>query len=214
MKASVLKSISLKICIFVFIALTFSGCLFVKQEVREEEEAPTPSLQVVKPEILMSDQIIRSKKGDMIAQYPQDWFLVDVEDKVNPDVFAMAVNSDYTLGAVFSVIRKSEKVDESVRKEGVIGLAKAAFDRRAKKSAGTVALVGGFSELKLGGLQFGRYQFTSQNKTLASLAAVFVTESGQACEFDLIPMNITGKPIPDKLEIERIFNSILATVKY
>lgn len=195
-------------------ALAVSGCLFVKQEVRDEEEAPSPSLQVVKPEILMSDQLIRSKKGDMIAQYPQDWFLVDVEDKVNPDVFAMAVNSDYTLGAVFSIVRKNEKVDEAIRKEGVIGLAKAAFDRRAKKSSGTVALVGGYSELKLGGLQFGRYQFTSQNKTLASQAAVFVTESGQACEFDLIPMNITGKPIPDKLEIERIFNSILATVKY
>lgn len=209
-----MKNISLQIIIFAILALAVSGCLFVKQEVRDEEEAPSPSLQVVKPEILMSDQLIRSKKGDMIAQYPQDWFLVDVEDKVNPDVFAMAVNSDYTLGAVFSIVRKNEKVDEAIRKEGVIGLAKAAFDRRAKKSSGTVALVGGYSELKLGGLQFGRYQFTSQNKTLASQAAVFVTESGQACEFDLIPMNITGKPIPDKLEIERIFNSILATVKY
>jgi hypothetical protein len=68
--------------------------------------------------------------------------------------------------------------------------------------------------MKLGGLSFGRYQFTTQNKTLASQAAVFITESGQPCEFDLIPMNITGKPIPDKLEIDRIFSSILATIKY
>jgi hypothetical protein len=193
--------------------LLFYSCIVVKKEILEEELPSNTSISQ-KPEIMMSEQIIRSKSGDMIALLPKDWFFVDVSDKASTDIFAMAVNSDYTLGAIFTNLKKFEISDEIINKEGLLGLARLSFERHQKKTAGTARQVGKYNTIQIGTLSFSKYEFalTAESPTVQS--AVFMTDFGQYYEFALMPMNITGKPIPDKLERERIFRSILTSVQY
>jgi hypothetical protein len=202
----------------IFIILTFililgtDGCLIIKHKQVEE---PQPVIQLSpKPEIPMSEEIVRSRKGDMIAFLPKDWFFVDVEEKASADIFAVAVNPDYTLSAVFSIIRKTDRIDEVVDKEGLLGLARTSFARHEKKTAGTVKQVGNYSSIQLGPLEFVMYEFSTSASSEATRAAVFKSSLNQYYQFALVPMNFNGKPQPDKAEIDVIFNSILATIQY
>jgi hypothetical protein len=162
----------------------------------------------------MSDEIVRSKDGDMISFIPKDWFFVNVEDKASSEVFAVAVNPDYTLAAVFSMMRKSPELGEVCQKEGVIGLARMFMDKRQNKTAGAVTMLGSPSTVNMGPLNFGRYNFNASGGTSKGRAAVFISSIGQYYEFALIPMDFRGKPLPTQDEIETIFTSILATIQY
>ncbi|TAL67908.1 MAG: hypothetical protein EPN82_12550 [Bacteroidetes bacterium] len=167
-----------------------------------------------KPEIPMSDKLVRSKKGDIIAFLPQDWFFVDVEEKASADVFAVAVNPDYTLSAVFSTIRKNEVTDSVVIKEGLLGLARTSLSYHENKTAGAVKQLGRYSLIQLGTMSFAKYNFSNSSGALVTQTAVFKSSINQYYEFSLIPMNISGKPLPAQNEIDKIFNSIIATIQY
>jgi hypothetical protein len=167
-----------------------------------------------KPQLEMSDDLVRSKKGDMISNIPKGWFFVDVEEKSSSDVFSVAVNQDYTLAAVFSSLRKSDKIDLIIKKEGLLGLARISFDRRLNKSGGSLKQSGKYSTLELGTLNFGRYDFMNDDSFYAASSAVFISSLENFYEFSLIPLNFTKKAYPGKDEFEKIFQSILATIQY
>jgi hypothetical protein len=161
----------------------------------------------------MSDVHVRSKKGDMIAFLPKDWFFVDVEEKASSDIFAVAVNPDYTLSAVFSVIRKTDRIDSVVSKEGLLGLARIAFDRHERKTAGAVKQNGVYSTIQMGSFPLAEFNYFATGNSAKAQSAVFVSSINQYYEITLIPMNISGKKIPEKEDIDKYFQSILATIQ-
>jgi hypothetical protein len=195
----------------IFIILC-SSCLVVKHP--DTGDVTTTVSLSPKPEIDMSDEIVRSKQGDIISFIPKDWFFVDVKEDVSSDIFAVAVNPDYTLSAVFSVLRKSDQVDKTIEKEGLLGLARLSYTRRERKSAGSVILAGKYQPLEIGTNAFFKYEFTSRGGTLKAQAVVFKSSLNQFYEFALIPMDFTGKTIPPQEEIDKTFRSIVTTIKF
>ncbi|MCX6148096.1 MAG: hypothetical protein NTW25_12745 [Candidatus Kapabacteria bacterium] len=190
-----------------------NSCIIVKEKEQKEEVKTSISLSP-KPEIDMSDQMVRSTLGDMIAFLPKDWFFVDGEDKAPAEVYAIAVNPDYSLCAVFSEIRKNDEIDEIVKKESLMGLARLSYEKHNKKSAGSVQLVGKFQNMVLGQKNFVKYEISNSNGAITSKVIVFQSDMNHYYQFTLIPMDVQGKPIPPKDEINKIFNSILATIRY
>lgn len=207
-------SFSFFIICLLFLISFLPSCIVVKEEIKEEEEFLPSIIISPKPEIEMSDVVVRSKKGDMISMIPKDWFFIDVEDKASSDIIAVAVNPDYTLAAVFSTLRKNEFVDDVFAKEGLLGLARLSFEHHFNKTAGAVKLIDKYKEIDIGLLKFGFFQYFATNTNLKSRNAVFKSDFDNYYEFALIQMDITGKPIPKENEIEKIFNSILATIQY
>ena len=150
----------------------------------------------------------------MIAFLPKDWFFIDVEENASADIIAVAVNPDYTLAAVFSVIRNTEKNDKVIEQEGLTGLARLNLARRQRKTGGAVRQVGDFATIQMGQLSFAKYDFTAEEGGTPSQAAVFISSADKCYEFSLIPMHIKTKQLPARTDIDKIFRSILATVQY
>jgi hypothetical protein len=196
----------------IVILSSFYSCIIVKEEI--ETDIAQPISISPKPTIEMSETLVRSQRGDMIAFLPKDWFFVDLENDISSDVFAVAVNPDYTLSAVFSVIRKTEKVNELFEKEALIGLARASLAKKQQKSADAIKLLGKYTTVNMGLLKFCKYSYTTSEGAITAQSAVFNSTLDQSYEFSLIPMNINGNPLPPKSEIDEIFNSILTTIQY
>lgn len=195
-----------------FLILILESCFIVREDV-ETDVAPAVSISP-KPLVPMSETLVRSDKGDMIAFLPEGWFFVDLEDKISSDVFAVAVNNDYTLSAIFSVIRKNDKVDELVQKEQLIGLARTSLAKKQKKTGDAVKLYGKYTTLMMGTLSFCRFSYSTSSGALTSQSAVFISTLEQYYEFALVPISVNGNPLPAQTEIDKIFTSILTTIQY
>jgi hypothetical protein len=201
---------------FIFILLlllsTLNSCFFVK--VADNEEPPQTYTYTPKPEIDMSEEQVRSRAGDFIAFLPKDWFFIDHEEKASSDIFAIASNPDYTLSAVFANIRDTEIPKELITKEGLYGLARTCFDKKMKKTAGNIKQVGKYTLIESGNHSFVVYEFTNNTGNVSTLSAVFISSLDKYYEFSIVPMEFTGRQIPTKNDIKKIFNSILATIQY
>lgn len=174
---------------------------------------PVPLALSPIPEISMSDELARTPEGDMIALLPYNWRLIDVEGKASSDVFAVAVNPDYTLAAIFSRLRAIDRNDSLLARDGVLTLARIGMAHRERKTAGMVRQIGKVSSITIGSRSFGRYQFTPDG-VLQTQVAVFTSSIGRHYEFALAPVAVTGKPVPDADDIQRTFRSILATIQF
>jgi hypothetical protein len=190
-----------------------SGCIVVKHE--QEAIVRDPEVEVSpKPRLPMSDKMVRSEDGDFISFIPGGWFFVDVDDEVSGDIIAVAMNPDYNLSAVFSRIRNNASVKSTVEKEGLFGLARLALNSRESKSAGIVKQVGNYQQMNLGPLEYVKYEFSSTGGAIIAKSAVFVSQLGHYYEFALLPMDVDGARIPPEQEINEVFQSILASIKY
>ncbi len=198
--------------IIIVLILGIDGCFIVKENI-ETDIAPEISISP-KPVKSMSETLVRSRKGDMIAFLPKDWFFVDLEDKISSDIFAVAINPDYTLSAVFSTIRKSDKVEELINKEGLIGLARSSLAKKQKKSGDAVKLFGKYTTINMGTLSFCKFSYSTTEGALTSQSAVFISSLKQYYEFAMIPLNFNGNPLPPQTEIKNIFTSIMTTIQY
>jgi hypothetical protein len=196
----------------VLIMAIAGGCVIVKHE---EEQPPPPVLEFSPtPEMEMSDVMVRSDDGDMVAFLPKDWFLVNLEGDSPVDVIAVATNKEYTIALIFSKIRKSKKNDEIVAREGLLGLARIALDRRSDKTAGAVRLAGKYSEISMGPRKFAKYEFTNSDLGLRGISAVLISSLDNFYEVSVIPMNLTGIVPVTQYDLDRVFSSVLATVQY
>lgn len=193
-------------------ALLLSGCIIVKGD--GEEAGDQASAVSPKPLIPMSEELVRSEPGDMIAFLPSSWFFMDVADHVSPSVFAVAVNRDYTASLVFSELRRDDVLDEVYEKEGLIGVARASFQKREKKTAGLLQNTGGFDVRTLGTKHFGVYEYTGSGDVLPTRVAVFRSALGNYYECTLATLPFTGRTIPSNEEMEKIYLSVLATIDY
>jgi hypothetical protein len=188
------------------------GCLFVK--------APDTTVEPVnvelspQPELEMSEEIVRTQAGDIIAQLPKGWIFLDPKGQQSTEIIAVATNPEYSLTAVFSQIQHGESSKELSEQDGMLGLARTAFARRSRKTAGTAKLIGTYKTAQLGTRTFGMYDFSTTSGALRTRCAVFTSSIGNHYEFALVPLTIGGKDLPVDAEIQRIFRSILATVQY
>ena len=93
------KYLVYRIIVLTLLAQAMVGCIIVKEDSGESKE---PNVAIsTQPAIAMSDEIVRSSVGDMVALLPEEWFFMDVKNKVPSNVFAVAVNPQYTLSLVF-----------------------------------------------------------------------------------------------------------------
>lgn len=204
----------LKIIFSVLLILIANSCIIVKYDNQDTDVAPEISLSP-KPEIPMSDILVRSSKGDMIAFLPMNWFFVDIEQDISSDVFAVAVNPEYNLSLVFSLLRLNDAITEQVKQEGLLGLARLSLNKKERKSAGIVEHTGKFRTVKFGTLDFAKYEFTTTGGALIARSAVFSSSLGQIYEVSLIPLNdVSLNPIPQAADLDMLFHSVLSTVKY
>ncbi len=189
-----------------------TSCLFVKAPEQQnvvvvhQAESPLPLLP-------MSDEMVRSISGDMIAFLPQGWFLLDVESKSAESTIAVAVDPDYTLSAVFTVIPPSAIVKKAVEKEGLDGLAREAFAAHQQRATSPLVQVGSFRTDTVGTRKFGSFSFTG-TAGAASRCAVYVSSLGNFYQFALVPLTFSGRELPSDREQDQAFRSILATIQY
>ena len=198
-----------------FVLLNFTSCLIVKEkdEIIKKETGSTYET-APKPLIKMSDKILRSHRGDMIVTLPENWFFIEPGGGVSSEVFAIGVNPDYTMSAVFSHIRKTNEISDVVNKEGLIGLARMCFTKRNTKSSTGINLVDSYKILNFTNQKFGSFSFVKPKDNTFGTSAVFITGVGEYYEFSLVTMNLTNNDMPTRIEFDRTFNSILATLKY
>lgn len=197
--------------VLVGVALALPSCLFVKapdQQPTVAVEAPLSPL----PEVAMGEDLIRSQNGDMIALLPKDWMFLDVHDDVSDDLIAVAVNPEYTLSVVFSVFPHAASSAEAFDKEGLLGLARSAYQKHVRKAAGAISLTGTYTVTDLGTRSFGLYAFSNGSST--SRCAVFRSSTGHFYECAIVPLNISGRTIPSDREQQAVFMSVLATIQY
>lgn len=211
-----LRKISLlkKILVAGFLAILFSAtsCIFVKAP--DAEEIVFDEILSPKPEIAMSNKLVRSEKGDMIALLPKDWFFVNPSEKLSVDVFSIASNPEYTMTLLFSHIRGTEIVVDAYESDGLLGAARLSLQKHIRKTAGAVKQIGKYQNLKLGPYEYIKFEISTTSGALTTHSAVFRSNIGNFYQVSLVPINITGRSVPSKLETAKIFRSVLATVKY
>mgnify|MGYP007094562861 CR=1 FL=1 len=190
-----------------------SGCIIVKVQTPDEEFG-TEFTILKKPSIPMSDILIRSERGDMIAFLPKDWFFIDPEDKIPSNIFSISTNPDYSLCLIFSKLTNRIDVSQVLKKEGLLGVARRSFELKQNKSLNNIKLLGDFVPIKNGLQKFYIYKYENVANKLIGKSAVFVTPLNEAYEFSLIETNINNRENVSTSEFDEIFNSILASIQF
>lgn len=200
-----------KIILLLFPLIFLSSCIIVKYD-KKEQKAPQKIELSPKPKIEMSDQVIRSSFGDMIAFLPEGWFFVDVDTR--NEVFSTSVNQDYSLSLVFDELKKDNNLTAMIKNKDYKGIAKHSLSEQKRRATSKLDIVNDFQEIQIGELKFMTYYTTTTSGALLSRTAVFITEFGNCYRMTLIPMDIIGKPIPMVQQMDVIFESVLTTIKY
>ena len=206
-----LKNIKLLIPFFILVGL--SSCIIVKVRTPDEEFDIEFTI-LKKPSVPMSDVLIRSERGDMIAFLPKDWFFIDPEDKIPSNIFSVSANPDYSLCLIFAKLTNRIDVPQVLKKEGLLGIAKRSFEQKQSKSLNNVKLLGDFVPIKNGLQRFYIYKYENVANNLIGKTAVFVTPLNEAYEFSLIETNINKRENISNTEFDEIFNSVLASIQF
>lgn len=199
--------------LFVMLTLLVSSCIIVKHDDEYIQIEPEIAISP-KPIIPLSETMIRSSKGDMIAFLPHGWFVVDPKDKVSPDIIAIAMNPEYNISAVFSVIRHSAAVQEAYEGEGLYGVARFSLGKRERKTSNVVRQVGKYQKMNIGSQEFVKYEYSTTGGAIKAKSVVFISTANEFYEFSLVPMIIDDNPLPSFAETDDIFTSILTGIKY
>ncbi len=195
-----------------FLVFVLPACLVVKRDVAELPERKSdisPSAEVA-----MSDEIVYSAGGDMVARLPEGWFFIDIGDEVSSNVIAAASNPDYTLSLVFSELRANENFMDLHENEGLLGVARAAFRARENKTAGAVRQIGEIEVRRLGERRFGIYEFSDDNGATFNLASVFKSSLDNFYEIALVQLADFNRPVPPRDSVETVFSAVLTTIVY
>lgn len=192
--------------------LLLPSCLFVKAPTQKPPVPEHADLSPL-PEIKMGEELVRTAEGDMIAQLPESWVLLDPGTNTSNDVLVVAVNPEYTVSAVFSTITVTSATTGAVDSDGLLGLARTAYNNHQRRSGGNASLAYSYAIDTLGTRMFGTYSFTTP-KSNATRCAVFTSTLGNHYEFALVPLSISGRSAPADRMLDKMFLSILATVQY
>lgn len=195
---------------FLFI-VSINSCFIViypeKSDIAQELKL-TP-----KPELEMSDELIRSPKGDIISLAPIGFFLMDLNSKLENNVFSALVNSKYNAAIVFSEFITNEQTEKVFQEGGLIALARLSFDKRKNNSDAEPEMAGKYQIIKIGDLEFASYSYTT-NKVVNAKTAICRSRIGNIYEISVMPMLVNNNPIPEQIDIDKTFLSVLASIKY
>ncbi len=200
-------------------SVAWSGCVVVKAQ-QEKETTSTgkkPEQRVTalspKPTVPMSEEVVRSEIGDMVSLLPAKWFLLNTKATAPVSVFAVAVNPEYTVGLVYSSLRKEDGWDSTYIKFGIVGITKISLNKRERKSPATKS-VGQMEEVSVGTKRFGIYKYTTDNGSTVNRVAVFRSSLGNFYECTMTEFSFTGRKLPSREETEQIYTSVLALIDY
>lgn len=193
--------------------LLLVGCIIVKEKVTDEEFTHEFTI-LEKPSIPIGDETIRSENGDMIAFLPYGWFFVDTEDKVPTSIFAIAANPDYSLLIIFSRLTNKIDVIGTIKTEGLLGIAKKSFEFKYIKSVNNIRLIGNFEPIKNGTQKFYVYKYENLTNRLIGKSAIFVTPLNEVYEYSLLQVDVTQKQNISESEFDKIFLSVLSTIRF
>lgn len=198
--------------IFCQLLLLLTSCIIVKEKKAFDDFSSELTI-MEKPQIPLSDQIVRSPVNDMIANIPIKWFFIDTEEKAPSNVFSIACNSEYSICAIFLQMAQTQHLMKLLSSEGLLGVAKFSLEQKLKKSLGNIELIDDFVPLKNGKQKF--YVFAYRNKTDKTIgkSAVFVSSLNNFYEFSLLQFSFKTNEI-NKMEFEKIFQSILASIRF
>lgn len=202
-----------KISSFLLISLVLTNCIFVKQHTEEVDEYISVDL-IQKPKIIMGEDVLRSEKGDMISLLPKDWFFIDLGVDTPNDVYAIAVNPDYSLSLIFTCFKPNPMIDEIYKEQKLVGLANYIFDKKQKKALGGLIKNHTISTFTSSHMEFVMYKYRTKSQPIFSYNAVFRSTTDNVYEISMIPLNLSGITMPSDFEMETIFTSVLATVRY
>jgi hypothetical protein len=205
------------VILVISILFFFCGCIIVKEKdivIKKEIETEYIYQPSQKSKIKMSDKVVRTELGDMVVSIPDGWFFIEPEGTISSEVFAIAVNPDYTLSAVFSHIKKTNENAEIVNKEGVIGLARLCFAKHTTKNSNNTMLIDNYFVYNINSQSFGIYNYTKLKKNTFGQSATFISSIDEYYEFSLVSMNFTSNDVPTRTQFDDIFYSILTTLKY
>lgn len=194
-----------------------SGCIAVREQGSSSsaQEPDTRSVELSeKPAVPMSDELVRSDAGDMIALLPKGWFLVEPPANAPAGLIAVAVNPDYTLSLAFSSVRIEGLTDEEFEREGVLALVRRSVKRRQDRTGGAFRLTGTYDVMSMGTRRYGIYRGTTDNGLTNTSVAVFRSSLGAVYEVTLTPLLFLGRQLEQQQAVESIFTSVLATVDY
>lgn len=189
-----------------------SGCLFVR--IDDEEPPPTPVAVSPQPEVPISEEMVHSRDGDMIAFLPMGWDFINAEGMMSSDVFAIAANKDMNIALVFRRLKKLPQTDSVTARQGVYALARVAMSYHQQKTAGAAKQTGKYGLITIGTREFGTFDFTNTSGGARNRCAVFMSSFGNYYEIALVPLNINDNPLPSEETILKLFRSVLATVQY
>ncbi len=203
----------LKLSSIFLLSLILTNCIFVKKHTEEVDEYISVDL-ILKPKIIMGDEVLRSEKGDMISLLPKDWFFIDLGPDTPSDVYAVAVNPDYSLSLVFSCLKSNPIIDDVYKEQKLIGIANFLYDKKQKKSLGGLIKSHTISTFTSSHMEFVVYKYRTKSQPIFSYNAVFRSTIDNVYEISMIPLNLSGITMPSDFEMETIFTSVLATVRY
>lgn len=204
-----------KIFLFLLLCFSVSSCLIVKEKdeflVKKRE-----SIAIIspKPEVKMSNKVVRTSTGDMLALLPENWFFIETGESLPSEIFAVAVNPTYTISAIFSQMKANAEHEEIILKEGLLGLSRIFFSKHNSRSVGGLKLLDKYEILEIGLQKFGNYSFIREKDGALGQSAVFISSANRYYEFSLISLNISNETISSRNEFDKIYRSILATLKY
>jgi hypothetical protein len=96
----------------------------------------------------------------------------------------------------------------------LIGLANSSFDKKQKRSGGSLIKTNKISTISSGNLEFVVYTYRTKSQPLLSQNAILKSSAGMIYEISLVPMNLSGYSLPSEADIDKIFMSVLSTVRY
>ena len=192
-----------------------NSCIIVKEkdEIIVKKSEPITA-KAPKPEVKMSNKTIRTPEGDMLALLPENWFFVEANESLSSEIFAVAVNPEYTLSAIFSKIKKNEENENIVKKEGLLGLARFCFSKQSQKTANNLNLIEKYEVNDLEYQKFCTFSYVREKDNAFGKSAVFISSINNYYEFSLVTLNISNNLNYDKNEFDKIYRSFLATLKY
>ncbi|TAE20928.1 MAG: hypothetical protein EAZ92_17485 [Candidatus Kapaibacterium sp.] len=207
------------------LSFVLTGCIVVIQKQETSKAAQTQQQQqqqpqkaplrqfASKPVVAMSDEVVRSETGDMVSLLPAEWSLINLETNLPPQVFSVAVNAAYTASLVYSVVRKEENFDQVYQKDGLLGIAKIAEQKRQYRMR-SIKRLGEVEEVQVGTKRFCIYRYTTDNGATLNRVAFFRSSFGNFYELTLSDMTFTGRKIMSREDADDVYASVLATVDF
>lgn len=208
---------------FGFLLLFLSSLLFLNSciVVKDKEEINNGTLNVGKEYTLttkaplpVSDTYIRSQSGDMIALLPEGWILLNADNNTNPDIFAIAVNKEYSMSAVFSQIRKTSNLEQSFSESGLVGVVNYDIGKKKLKTSESLNIFGDIDIINIGIYQFSKFRTTKNSGITYSQSAIFRSSLNNFYEFSIVPLSLNGNSFPEPRLLDDTFLTILTTIKH